>query len=117
MSLPLQIDLPTVVAILNQLFQLEAKLSRRDDADSLFRHIGRIRELIADAGLAYENPLGQRYCETRTDCDATLVGPATGDLRIVEVIKPVVLWRQSDDELVVQRAVVIVACTSKQETV
>ena len=111
MPLSLLFSLPSGIAIANQLFQLEQKLTRREDTDSLLRHVSRLRELVLDAGLAYESPLGQRYSETRTDCDATLSGQAVGDLRIVEVIKPLVLLRQGDADFIVQKAVVIVAAS------
>jgi hypothetical protein len=76
-------------------------------------------ELLKDGqGLIYHDPKGENYDETRIDCEANISGTSVENLEIVEVIKPMIIYRyKSVDSLtsaevikpfIVQKAVVIV---------
>lgn len=108
---------------LNQLYELERKLKKQDDTANLSRNVSKIRDAFAEeglpaldggggqcrVGLAYEDPLGQPFNETRTDLEATISGSATEDLIVVEVIKPIIRAILRDGfSWVVQKGVVIV---------
>ena len=104
--------------LINQLFELEKKLEDQlDDNRALARPLERMKRLFAEdlpaqgetpLGLVLHNPLGEKYADTRTDCDASVAGEGNGPLRITEVIKPIVYLRGGGHNQIVQRGVVIV---------
>lgn len=106
--------MPTVEApkwalnLLNNLYEIEKKLSLHGDASNALRNVGKIKEALQDQGLTYEDPMGQRFSETRTDLEATISGTGTDNLVVVEVIKPIVRVEQSGFSRVVQKGIVVV---------
>ena len=94
--------------ILNQLFEMEQKTARLDDGGLLARNVQRIKDKYADMGLVYENPVGEPFDETRTDCEAHIAGTSTENLVIKEVIKPIIRFRSGPITRLAQRAVVVV---------
>jgi len=63
-------------------------------------------------GLAYEDPMGQPFNETRTDLEATISGVGTEDLVVVEVIKPIIRSVSNGETTgisrVIQKGIVVV---------
>jgi hypothetical protein len=105
----------TLMTILNQVYEMEQKITKNGDQYNLLRNLEKIKDAFKHGegfGLIYENPLGQHFNETRTDVEATISGPSTENLVIVEVIKPIirVIIREGSAEIskVVQKGVVIV---------
>lgn len=96
------------IQIINQLFELEKKIVEQKDADKLERNLRRIKSSFAEIGLTYYNPIGEAYDETRTDCQASIVGPSAENLYITEVIKPIIVDRAEEKNVIVQKAIVIV---------
>ncbi len=96
------------IQIINQLFDLEKKLSLLPDNNSLIRHVHRIKRSLAEMGYTWHNPAGEAYDETRTDCEASIAGEGWDDLYIQEVIKPIIWKEDYEVKRIVQRAVVIV---------
>lgn len=123
----------SVLTVLNQLYQIEQKLAKLDDCDSLRRNIERMKDAFAEEGipiyatagspctvsLTYENPMGLRFNETRTDLDATIAGKGTDNLVVVEVIKPIIRATVKDAEVrssrIVQKGIVIVESRGTKE--
>ena len=100
---------------LNQLFEIEKKLSASPSSDpsSCLRQVEKMKAALEELlNLFYEDPTGQAYKETRTDLEATIAGAGTEDLEVVEVIKPII--RQGNRELssIVQKAIVVVESKS-----
>src|ERR1043166_9097847 len=89
-----------ILTVLNQLYELEQKLKKQGDPANLARNVGRMKDAFAEEGLpsgdqlrirlVYEDPMGQTFKETRTDLEATISGPGTDNLVVVEVIKPII---------------------------
>ena len=119
----------STLAILNQLYELEQKLKRHEDPANLSRNIAKMKTVFAEdgwltwgagggqlrIGLVYEDPLGQPFKETRTDLEATISGPDTENLVVVEVIKPIIRALFADGySKIVQRGVVIVETRKEQ---
>ncbi|RMG20591.1 MAG: hypothetical protein D6730_19445 [Bacteroidetes bacterium] len=103
------IELRQLIPVVNQLFDMEQKLAHAGEAaHRLSRNIGRIRRYLKEMGLSYHSPLGEPYDETRTDCEATIVGESAENLRVTEVIKPLVRVEMNGLSHILQRAVVIV---------
>lgn len=101
-----------VLAILNDLFLLERKIAKAAPKESLMRYVSRIKEHFVLLGFTVDDPLGEPFSETRTDCDATIAGESTENLIIEEVLKPIVRHREQDSTFLLQRAVVIVRSNS-----
>lgn len=105
--------------LINQLFELEKKLEDQlEENRGLARPLERMKRLFAEdlpahgdvpLGLVIHDPLGEKYTDTRTDCDASIAGEGSGKLRITEVVKPIVYLRGGGHNQIVQRGVVIVS--------
>ena len=116
----------SILIVLNQLYEMEQKLKRHDDNANLQRNISKIKETFSEdglmlldsmggkvkMGLVYEDPMGQPFNETRTDLEATISGPGTENLIVVEVIKPVIraVIRDGTGEYskIIQKGIVVV---------
>lgn len=94
--------------LVNQLHNLEKKLARLKEGQRLERDVQRMRRELEKAGILYHAPLGEAYSETRTDCEATIVGDGSSNLHITEVIKPMIAVREGEFQHIKQRAVVLV---------
>lgn len=98
---------PSLLRIINQVFEMEKKLLRSED-NSLSRNISRIKSAFEEMGLVYENPEGESYDETRTDCEASISGESSENLYISEAIKPIIRLNVNGFSQIVQRGVVVV---------
>jgi len=100
--------------ILNQIFEIETKLRKISEPNSIQRNIDKLKNIFSTEALSegqslfYHNPIGENYNETRTDCDATITGSGHDNLRIVEVIKPIIYVKYGQSQMIVQKAIVIV---------
>jgi hypothetical protein len=105
--------------LINQVFEIEKKAANLTNENSIQRNINKIKTLIEsdlfkgnEAGFSYHNPIGEKYSETRTDCEATISGDDFNNLEIIEVIKPIIFCSiRTGDQLkktIVQPAVVVV---------
>ena len=115
-----------VLIVLNQIYQVEKKLTKLPEASDLRRNIDKMKSAFAEdglpvfdgngspcsIGLTYEDPMGQPFKETRTDLDATIAGSSTDNLVVVEVIKPIIRATLKGGEAgsskIVQKGIVIV---------
>jgi hypothetical protein len=107
----------SILTAMNQLYELERKLKKHGDPADCTRNIDRMKDAFGELGLAYEDPMGQAFKETRTDLEASISGATTEDLVVVEVIKPIIRVRLCDGtgefSRVAQRGIVVVE--SKKE--
>lgn len=106
--------------LINQIFEIEKKTASLKDENSIQRNINKIKSLMdselfssnQDVGFTYHNPIGEKYSETRTDCEATISGSDFNNLEIVEVIKPIIFYSIREGlqikKIIVQPAVVVV---------
>ncbi|MEL6675025.1 MAG: hypothetical protein AAFR61_22650 [Bacteroidota bacterium] len=101
-----------LVQILNQIFEIEKKARHMPEGRKLDRNLRRLKASLEELGLAYHDPFGEAYNETRTDCEASISGKATDRLVITEVIKPIIHQEVDGYRQLVQRAVVIVEAAS-----
>ena len=103
------IEIPKfVLQVLNNLCDIERKLSIHGDPGNAKRNVVRIKETFADERVFYEDPMGQSFSETRTDLDATITGEGSDNLKVVEVIKPIIRVGDKTFSRVVQKGIVIV---------
>lgn len=122
----IQVKLPQqYLDLVNQIFEIEKKTSLLKEENSLHRNISKIKDLVENelftntggvVGLSYHNPIGEKYNETRTDCEASIAGDSSEHLRIIEVIKPIIYCNFSENQstikTIVQKAVVVVESKS-----
>ena len=110
--------------LVNQLFEIEKKVNDIQESNSIQRNIDRIKsffetELLKDgSGFVYHNPKGENWDESRIDCEANISGTGTENLEIIDVIKPMIIYKyKSIDPItsqevikpfIVQKAIVIV---------
>ena len=105
---------------INQIFEIEKKVNNLKEENYIQRNINKMKGIMEEEffkgssiiGLTYHNPLGEDYTDTRTDCEATISGNGVENLKIVEVIKPIIYYSYLDIDkvmkVIVQPAVVIV---------
>ncbi len=93
--------------IINQIHSLEAKLMTSEDNQTLSRRFQRIKKSFEELKLFVHNPIGEDYSETRLDCEASISGESSEHLKIIEVIKPLIYFKNGEDNELIQRAVVI----------
>ena len=101
------------IFILNQIFEIENKLSKLDITHTINRNIDKLKSFYEDSfddkiSFIIENPKGQDYNETRTDVEANIVGDSVENLIIVDVIKPIIRVKQSGTNQIIQKGIVIV---------
>jgi hypothetical protein len=102
-----------LLVVLNQVFEIEKKLSLHGDPNNLGRNINRIKDAMEELSFFYEDPTGQDFQETRTDLEATISGKGTEGLKVVEVIKPIIRVGQRDLSRVVQKGIVVVEAVNE----
>lgn len=103
-----------LLVTLNQLYEMDRKLQVHGDPGNVLRNVQRVREEIAQSALLfYEDPMGQRFDETRTDLEVTISGDRTDSLTVVEVIKPIIRAGVEATSRVVQKGIVVVRADAK----
>lgn len=97
-----------LLTVLNQAFEMERKLELHGDNGGVQRNIERLKSVLQEQGLFYENPMGSRFDETRTDVEASISGEGIDNLVIVEVHKPIIRYGDSTYSKVIQKGIVVV---------
>jgi hypothetical protein len=101
------------IEILDQVFEIEKKLDSISETNSIGRNVNRLKEyfeyLMPDGGLIYQNPIGEKFNETRTDLEASIAGNSAENLVVTEVIKPIIRLRTNTGvTTIVRKGVVVV---------
>jgi hypothetical protein len=111
-------DIPKwLMTVMNNLYEIERKLSTHGDLGNAARNVERIKEAIAVEGLFfYEDPLGQPFKETRTDLEASISGTTTENLVVAEVIKPIIRCGSRELSRVVQKGIVVVEGRKEEQS-
>jgi hypothetical protein len=110
------IEIPKfVIPVLNNLCDIDRKLSLHGDPGNIRRNVERIRETIEEIKVFYEDPMGQSFSETRTDLEATITGEGSDNLKVVEVMKPIIRVGDRNFSRVVQKGIVIVQSESGEK--
>ena len=101
------------IFILNQIFEIENKLAKITENNSIGRNIDKLKnfyenELDENISFIIENPKNEEYNETRTDVEANIIGESVNNLVIVDVIKPIIRIKQGSKNQIIQKGIVIV---------
>ncbi len=112
------------IDLINQIFEIERKAAQLSEANSIQRNVTKLKDILQSdfisqrdgsepSGFLYDNPLGEKYSETRTDCEASIAGESIEDLHIVEVIKPIIRYKSGPNTQIVQKGIVVAASKSQ----
>jgi hypothetical protein len=63
--------------------------------------------MFEEEGYIIQDPTGEAYSDTRTDCEASISGRITPKMKITRTIKPIIYQRRDDSIQLLQKAVVI----------
>ena len=110
---------------INQVFEIEKKANQLQEVNSIQRNVNKLKDLFENeffknhqgsSGLSYLNPIGEVYNDSRTDCDVSISGTSIDNLKIIEVIKPIIYYSYIDDEkiikTIVQKGIVVAESTN-----
>ena len=96
------------IQLINQIVEIRQKISEEKLDKKFERNFNRIFSAFEEKGFICQYPLGEKYNETRTDCDATIIGKESSDMIIVQVIKPVIYKKNAAGPMLVQKGIVMV---------
>lgn len=95
------------LALINQLYEIERKLATKQ-VDIVDRNLDRIKHDLEGSGIKVIDPTGEKYDETRTDCQANIVGELGKNMVITRTMKPIIISNGPNGMELVQRGTVIV---------
>ena len=105
-------EVKTQILILNQIFEIEKKVEKLQEKNSIKRNIDKLKSIYEEfndeVSFIVENPMGQKCDETRTDLEMMIAGESPDNLVVVDVIKPIIRIKQNNIPLIIQRGVVVV---------
>ena len=100
--------MPNPIHIINQLFEMQAKISDAGLANQFERNFSRLMNLFEEDGYVIQNPTGESYTESRTDCEASISGRLGSKMKISRTIKPIIYQRKDNAVQLLQKGIVIV---------
>lgn len=95
------------LTLINQLSEIEQKVAQEQLSEKFDRNFKRIQNTFEEMGFYVLHPLGEKYTESRSDCEASIVGDGRGSLIITKVIKPIIYQQQDGQRVLVQKGIVI----------
>ena len=87
---------------------MQSRINEAGSPVNLERNFTRLFNLFEEDGFIIQDPTGESYTETRTDCEASISGRMGSKLVITRAIKPVIYQRIDGKMQLLQKAVVIV---------
>jgi hypothetical protein len=96
-----------VVPIINQLFEMQAKMKEKGIAQDFERNFNRLYHVFEEEGYLVQDPTGEVYSETRTDYEASISGRVGNKMKISRTIKPIIYQKKDGALTLVQKGVVI----------
>ena len=95
------------IHIINQLFEIQGKLKENGAAQNFERNFNRLFNIFEEEGYIIQDPTGEIYSETRTDCEASISGRIGSKMKITRTIKPIIYQKKDGSVELLQKAVVI----------
>lgn len=93
--------------IINQLFEMQAKIKDAGLSASFERNFNRLFSMFEEDGFIIQDPTGEAYTESRTDCEASISGKMSEKMKITRTLKPVIYQKKEEGIQLLQKAVVI----------
>jgi len=95
------------VQIINQLFEMQCKLQEAGMAQNFERNFNRLYNLFEEDGFIIQDPTGDTYSETRTDCEVSISGRLGSKMKITRTIKPIIYKREIGNLQLLQKGIAI----------
>ncbi len=95
------------VRIINQLFEMKAKIKELGAEQQFERNFTRMFSLFEEDGYIIQDPTGEAYTDSRTDCEASISGRVGSKMKITRTIKPVIYQKANEGVQLLQKAVII----------
>lgn len=86
---------------------MQAKLKEAGSAPAFERNFNRLFNIFEEDGYIIQDPTGDVYVETRTDCEVSISGRLSSKMKITRTIKPIIYRREDGNVRLVQKGVVI----------
>lgn len=86
---------------------MQSKIRESGAAQSFERNFNRLFTIFEEDGYIIQDPTGEAYTETRTDCEASISGRMGSKMRITRTIKPIIYQKRDGSVQLLQKAVVI----------
>ena len=96
------------IRIINQLFEMQAKIKDTAVAGQFERNFSRLYDLFEEEGYIIQDPTGESYNESRTDCEASISGRMGSKMKVTRTIKPIIYQKKQEGVQLLQKAVIIV---------
>ncbi|MDU1889995.1 MAG: hypothetical protein E6767_04835 [Dysgonomonas sp.] len=96
------------IALINQIEEIQQRLKADNLFESYERNFNRLFNIIEEEGYTCKNPLGEKYNDSRTDCEANIVGKEGKNMVITQVIKPIIYKQEGNETVLVQKGIVII---------
>jgi hypothetical protein len=97
-----------MIQILNQLFDMQAKLTQLNMAEPFSRNMARLIHICQESGYTMHDPLGEKYADSRTDCEANIIGKLSSNMIVSQVVKPIVYQTLNNEKSIVQKGIVMI---------
>ena len=105
---PIFYSMNSTLQIINQVFEIQTKLKELKEATAFERNFLRLFDILEQEGYVVQNPLNEVYTESRTDCEASIVGQPASKMKIAKVLKPIIYQKQQSNVQLLQKAIVLV---------
>jgi len=96
------------IQIINQFFEIEQKINIQNQSTLFERNFNKLKALFEEEGYLIQDPVNESYSDSRTDCEASIVGKVTSKMKITKTLKPVIYKKSDNTILLIQKAVVFV---------
>ncbi len=96
------------IQTINTLFDLQNQMASNGHEQQYTRVLDKLTDLFSDSGWHTQNPIDSKYIETRTDIEATIVGKIGDTLKITQVLKPIIYYKDENGMQLIQKGIVIV---------
>ena len=93
--------------IINQVFEMQGKATELQVARQFERNFNRLLSIFEEEGYIVQDPTGEAYTDSRTDCEASISGQIGSKMIITRTLKPVIYQKKDNVVQLLQKAVVI----------
>jgi len=86
---------------------MQTKIKEGGAAANFERNLNRMFSLFEEDGYIIQDPTGESYSETRTDCEASISGRIGSSMKITRTIKPIIYQKKEGIVELLQKGIVI----------
>ena len=94
--------------IINQLFEIQHKIKELGQTQGFERNFNRLASIFEEEGFIIQDPTNEIYQDSRTDCEASIVGNVSPKMKITKTLKPIIYKKTDNAVQLIQKAVVLV---------